>query len=751
MKSFQFIALALFLPAFSGLRTVPAADDVAPSNPKARRALHAVTGDVARLGRGDLLEELQEILRELGSDEAEAKPWEKKAGHLLEQVKGEPKERAVQSAVKKLRRAVEGLAEGLGARSEGDAERLARLLLRLDSGHELAHAALGHERWNGSFAAPDEIRIGRGIEAMEAAANEASSLEVEVSVSRPSSSPLILKLYGEDSHSVTANGITLHGGIEAKRLERALRQAVRGLAFTNWVMNGKVAAPKLQRPCEISFTDNEPDYDRALDEAMAASWLTKKSRDRVGTTDLESFLLTKGGRCSRWRPECRISSLVHWDVHDDVLPDSIQPALLAGHINWVSLRFFGTGKPSVSYPEAEAGRGAGSTAKAKARTEALWRAASSGVFGARCWIRAQLKAGKSVSFSRSVLDHEGKISAEPLLVATLATEYLQATGEFKNAARSKPDKNSTIVAAMEKALCRPIPEFDDQWTACLMGEGPGLGILQRLEGRTMGPTDRDEVSEVVRAGVAYLAEVRNQAFAPLGVFAEAVEPFAELCEQNALHAAYLNLHPEQKSAWPDAHEQYPDQQGFTAKGAWGGSHSVIAYSGDAASAIDQWMGTFFHRLPLLEPGLCGTGLAIDEEVVVLDVNSLANQYYGEALVAWPADGMTDVPLAFVPELPNPVPGENQSSLGYPFTVQAYWGPERAERTLQLAMFVGEGDDPVDCHVITPDAPLFDRLSPKDAYCLIPKGHLAASESYRVTGRCLETGGVFTWRFKTGRR
>jgi hypothetical protein len=753
MRPIQLTALLLLFPLLPALLAAPGASDGAPAGPKARKALHAVTSDIARLGRGDLVKELQQILHELGADEKEAEPWKKKAARFLDRAKGEPKERAVQAAAKKLGRAINGIADVLeadGPAGGGDVERLAQLILQLDSDHEPAHRALGHEQWKGAFATPERIRIERGVEAMEAAANEAAALEVDVSVSRPSSSELTQKLYGEDSHSVTANGITLHGGIEARRLERALRQAIRGLAFTNWVMTGEVAAPKLGRPYHIMFADNEPDYERAMDEAVAASWLTEKNRDRVQSENDESFMLKKGGRCSRWRTEGRISSLVHWAVHRTVLPNSAQPALLVGHINWVSLRFFGTGKPTVSYREAGAAS-MGSTAKAKARTEALWRAASSGVFGARCWIRAQLKAGKSVSFSRSILDQEGKISGEPLLIATLAAEYLQATGEFEGAARAKPGEGSTIVAAMESALDRTVPAFDGQWTTWLMGESQGQGVVQRLAGSGSRSVGTDEVSSEVRAGVKYLSEMRNEAFAPLGVFTETVEPFAELCEQNALHAAYLNLHPEQKSAWPDAHEQYPDQEGFSALGAWAGTHSVIAFSGDAASAIDEWMGTFFHRLPLIDPGLCGTGLAIDEEVVVLDVASLANRYHGEALVAWPPDGMNDVPLSFVPELPNPVPGEDQSGFGYPFTVQAYWGEELAERTLTLSMFAGQSDDPVECHVITPDAPLFDRLSPENAYCLIPKRPLAPGESYRVTGRCLETDTVTTWRFKTGRR
>jgi len=161
------------------------------------------------------------------------------------------------------------------------------------------------------------------------------------------------------------------------------------------------------------------------------------------------------------------------------------------------------------------------------------------------------------------------------------------------------------------------------------------------------------------------------------------------------------------------------------------------------------MGTFFHRLPLLAPGLCGTGIAVDRDVVVLDTGSLVNHYREEAWIAWPPPGAENIPLQFVPELPNPVPGEDQSTFGYPITVQAYFGQVKEDRTLQIDLFEGKGEEPVDAYFITPEKPLFNRLSPKDAYCLIPKSHLSARTEYRVKVRCPETKEERSWSFKTG--
>ena len=162
------------------------------------------------------------------------------------------------------------------------------------------------------------------------------------------------------------------------------------------------------------------------------------------------------------------------------------------------------------------------------------------------------------------------------------------------------------------------------------------------------------------------------------------------------------------------------------------------------------MATFYHRLPLLEPGLCGIGVAVDRDVVVLDSGSLLNSYTGEAHVRWPAPLASDVPLAWRPELPNPVPDEDQSGWGYPITVQSYWGVEGKVGTLELALFVDESDKPVECHLVSPTSTKQKRIKPADAYCLIPKERLEPNTRYRVEATVVERGTSFKWTFKTGR-
>ncbi len=45
---------------------------------------------------------------------------------------------------------------------------------------------------------------------------------------------------------------------------------------------------------------------------------------------------------------------------------------------------------------------------------------------------------------------------------------------------------------------------------------------------------------------------------------------------NGRYQYILNLHPEQLAMWPEAHEEFPDKEGFTTEGAWAGGNSVIS-------------------------------------------------------------------------------------------------------------------------------------------------------------------------------
>src|SRR5262245_16762730 len=51
------------------------------------------------------------------------------------------------------------------------------------------------------------------------------------------------------------------------------------------------------------------------------------------------------------------------------------------------------------------------------------------------------------------------------------------------------------------------------------------------------------------------------------------------------------------------HNEDPKLPGYTAEGAKAGKASVIFPTGDPVGAVDRWMASLFHRVPLLDPTL----------------------------------------------------------------------------------------------------------------------------------------------------
>jgi hypothetical protein len=179
-------------------------------------------------------------------------------------------------------------------------------------------------------------------------------------------------------------------------------------------------------------------------------------------------------------------------------------------------------------------------------------------------------------------------------------------------------------------------------------------------------------------------------------------------------------------------------------------HSVIAPGvAGAEEAVAGWMGTFYHRLPLLEPGLKRVGYALEERVAVLDSDSLVVADTYEGWVLWPARDQKDVPTRFTPggELPHPVPGVDEREFGYPITLQT------TRKSVEIELVLKKGpkrDGPVvPCHVSTPAHPTNPDLAPPGAFCLLPKARLEPRTTYTVVATPADGGAPLVWSFTTG--
>jgi hypothetical protein len=399
-----------------------------------------------------------------------------------------------------------------------------------------------------------------------------------------------------------------------------------------------------------------------------------------------------------------------------------------------------------------AGASGGSTAlsdEEREQREKRLRLAKAGIHGCRSWMAYLAERHEDPPWADAMRPRTAEILGLPLLKATMVVAYLQETGRLPAllAATARARTTSGVATGpdvFEEALGTTLLEFEEQWREWIVDERPG--ILQRLDG-----AGGETLSGVERTALASLEEIRKAALEPRVM--EEFAPLLVLPELSAgalAHVRYLHANPDQMAKWPDAHEEWPDREGYSVEGSAAGLRSVIAPDvRQPQDAIDAWMATFYHRLPLLAPGLRGIGFAHEQGIAVLDAGSLVEPWASpERFVLWPYEGMKDVPRRFRRELPNPVPGESQAAWGYPVTIQG--GLEDQAMTMRLYAGKPGASREVECHLSTPWHPTNPELAPPEAACLIPKSPLEPSTTYTVVIEHLAKGEGLTWTFKTGR-
>lgn len=269
------------------------------------------------------------------------------------------------------------------------------------------------------------------------------------------------------------------------------------------------------------------------------------------------------------------------------------------------------------------------------------------------------------------------------------------------------------------------------------------------------------------------------------------------------HASFLCKWPKEHLRWPEAHEENPALEGYSPRGMRAGMRSVIIWREGSADAdwsrdsVDGWMGTVYHRFPLLEHNVFRFGFAyvVDQgySVGVLDMGSLEEPYdpsKAPKLVAWPPPDMKDVPRQFHGiEQPNPLDDqpENQRDItktGYPVSLQfqrEYAGqltgasivmyelkspkgkvPAKnmvAENSKEHNEWKARRGEPTQWGVVpiwthTPMEPLLKHLEEKEVVFAIPKDHLRAKTTYQVEVRIEAAGNsplCFVWEFTTGQQ
>ena len=261
------------------------------------------------------------------------------------------------------------------------------------------------------------------------------------------------------------------------------------------------------------------------------------------------------------------------------------------------------------------------------------------------------------------------------------------------------------------------------------------------------------------------------------------------------HAKFLAKHPVEHLKWPEAHEENPALEGFSPRGQRAAMGSVIVHRNGPAGiefardSIDGWLGTPYHRFPLLEHNIkrFGYSFIVDNNlsIAVLDMGSLEEPYDPELapkLICWPPHGMKDVPTDFHGrEQPNPLEDqpENEQDItktGYPISLQLQRevAGAIADSGIQVFEARGGGKTPakhaarknteefkawsdrckkeVPIYVHTPTIPLNRKVEIRDVVFALPKTHLEPNKHYQVQVK-LQMGSNdpfwFFWEFSTG--
>lgn len=204
------------------------------------------------------------------------------------------------------------------------------------------------------------------------------------------------------------------------------------------------------------------------------------------------------------------------------------------------------------------------------------------------------------------------------------------------------------------------------------------------------------------------------------------------------HARYLVVNPGQVDR--DGHREVPGSRLFLGETVGdrahyfaysGGSFEVINFVDRAEDAVDGWMDTLYHRIPLLHPGMSALGYGV-AGTVGKNVNVVQTGPYDQSdgEVRWPYEGQKNVPPMWDgQESPDPFdlyPG-TVKPVGYPITL-TFGGRPHSLRLTSWSLTGPGGEVPVLRFDPVNDPRLEETVS------LIPAAPLQVSTSYTVRMR-----------------
>ena len=280
-------------------------------------------------------------------------------------------------------------------------------------------------------------------------------------------------------------------------------------------------------------------------------------------------------------------------------------------------------------------------------------------------------------------------------------------------------------------------------------------------------------SETAEEGIAHLNEYRALA----GVDGVSVDT-GVMTEGCANHLDYLIWEHENNGkpiCFLSHTEDNHDNPFYSPENEQAGKDSVIACGFSTVEgmqsmgqAVDLWINSLYHRLPLLHNGLHTIGYASKEGYNCINYRDGTTAKLIDPVV-WPADGMVDVPTSFAgyeapcPTLQSPLSSNGANCPGSGFIVTASWFGYGTDHLTTFrnsnpsARMVNEATNA--------EVPLLwwwaDRVSGhdpaprymKDTLTLVPSEPLPPNTTFRVEfeGSISEEPTTLQWSFTTGER
>ncbi|MDB5100265.1 MAG: hypothetical protein JWM80_4686 [Cyanobacteria bacterium RYN_339] len=311
-----------------------------------------------------------------------------------------------------------------------------------------------------------------------------------------------------------------------------------------------------------------------------------------------------------------------------------------------------------------------------------------------------------------------------------------------------PGVAAILATALEDgpASPRPTGTVNTQVTGTGTGVVPNLPVIGTGTGAVLGSVTGGMRDPAPGSNGEQVLDVVNQARALAGIPPVTLDPsLSNACAKHA-HYMVLNAGTPAITEALNAHKEQEGLPGYTAEGAKAGAAADLSWGQAPVPAVLGLIATLYHRTPILNSNVVKIGYAFEKDTVGGDASVLMFEYGGSGarkVAAFPADGQTDVPLAFDGgERPNPVP-DDAGITGYPVTLAL---PGGAKATNVKGQLFDDTGAEVPIYYSDDDHPA-SYFQQGNVVCMFAKKPMKQGTTYRASVSADLDGKPTAWNWK----